>query len=99
MVALVTHLGAVLGLALGLGAAVVWFTGGAEPPSRAGRAAAIATALIYATGLAAAAAHAIPGRGGLWLDMALLLGAAYGAGCALACGLGRVSARRVSSPA
>jgi hypothetical protein len=40
-------------------------------------------ALLFAAGLAAAQMQWLAGRAGLWLEMALMLFAAYGAGCCL----------------
>lgn len=62
---------------------------------RGGRIAVASALLAAAAGVAASLFASLPGRPGLWLDIALSLGAAYAVGCTLGClvrrGLGLVT--------
>lgn len=88
MTLLVTHLWPALLAALALGLGVGWFSC-AKETSRAARVWALAAALTFAVGCAAAMLALTSGRAGLWLETALLLGGLYLAGCCLGCLLGR----------
>ena len=83
MVTLITHLVCALALVSGLGLVIGWATCASEPPSRAGRLAALAAGLAYLGALVVAVAGWAPGRAGLWLEIALGVGGAYAIGAAL----------------
>ncbi|WP_232631221.1 hypothetical protein [Methylobacterium sp. Leaf118] len=80
-----------LAVALALGLAVGGLIG--LPRSRGSLGAAVALALALAALAGIAVLAALPGRPGLWAEIAALVGAAYGAGCGLG-GIGRRLAGR-----
>ncbi|MGY2050445.1 hypothetical protein [Methylobacterium sp. JK268] len=67
--------------ALLVGGAVGWFAG--RPTGRGARVSALALALLTAAAVGAAASGLVPGRAGLWVEIAALLLVPYAAGCAL----------------
>lgn len=86
-------------LAGGAGLMFTWLGGpgrvtpGALPSVRLG------AATLLGTGVVLVALGAVPGRTGLWLDIAVLLGAAYAAGAVLGAALGRIRVRsRLAQP-
>lgn len=80
-------------LAFTLGAVVGFATLGEHRPRRLGRLAITVGAILLVGSLVAAVLQEVPGRAGLWLEVALVLAGTYLAGCAAGALTGRALRR------
>lgn len=89
-------LAAQLALPLALAALIGLAAGGVFPPRPGRPVLALAALALVAAGAIVSALQLVPGRDGLWLDIGVMLAAAYAAGC-LAAALARPGLARLVS--
>jgi hypothetical protein len=81
-----------------LGCVVGAASGSSRPMRKIGAAALIFTLLLAAAGAAVSLSQQVDGMPGLWLDIGLLIVAAYGAGCLLGWVCRRITAGGAAPP-